>query len=296
MKQENQVPHSTTNTAALLPCPFCGKAAMDQWPNETLDASGDNCVRCAWCHGAAPMNTWNRRALTQQQGGEQEAGDGDRQARELWARELRAKGMVCEAVGVTYGPWDQKEDAAIRAISAALRSKQPAASEGDGIRVERAEYFSPTEGGHFLRVVYRWPHNGKLLRHTQFVELHSKDQVEHLIVLLNTSKQAAGEAVPIGWFTDDHLTDRSATTYDKTVADRWVAKGWPITPIYTTPPRHPADEDAEQLSKSDKDYILRTQNLLLGFMLDCNAIGAKEAGVNLARSMKEKAALQAGTP
>lgn len=41
-------------------------------------------------------------------------------ARELWARELRAKGMVCEAVGVTYGPWDQKEDSAIRALVAAL--------------------------------------------------------------------------------------------------------------------------------------------------------------------------------
>jgi len=56
-----------------------------------------------------------------------------------------------------------------------------------------------------------------------------------------TALQSSGGEV-VGWYTDDHLTDRSATTYDKTVADRWVAKGWPITPIYTTPPRHPADE------------------------------------------------------
>lgn len=64
---------------------------------------------------------------------------------------------------------------------------QPSVGGEVGTRVERAEYFSPTEGGHFLRVVYRWPHNGELLRHTQFVELRSKDQVEHLIALLLTS-------------------------------------------------------------------------------------------------------------
>ncbi|RRU90009.1 hypothetical protein EGJ24_01155 [Stenotrophomonas maltophilia] len=40
---------------------------------------------------------------------------------------------------------------------------------------------------------------------------------------------------PIGWFTDDHLTDRSATTYDRTVADRWRAKGWPVSPLYAAP-------------------------------------------------------------
>ena len=48
-----------------------------------------------------------------------------------------------------------------------------------------------------------------------------------------------GEAV--GWHTDDHLTDKSATTYDPEVAKRWRAKGWPVTPLYT----HPADQVAE---------------------------------------------------
>ncbi|MBA0419527.1 hypothetical protein D7Y22_00935 [Stenotrophomonas maltophilia] len=46
-------------------------------------------------------------------------------------------------------------------------------------------------------------------------------------------RQPVGE--PIGWFTDDHLTDRSATTYDRTVADRWRAKGWPVSPLYAAP-------------------------------------------------------------
>ena len=48
-----------------------------------------------------------------------------------------------------------------------------------------------------------------------------------------------GEAV--GWHTDDHLTDKSATTYDPEVAKRWRAKGWPVTPLYT----HPADQVAD---------------------------------------------------
>lgn len=39
-------------------------------------------------------------------------------------------------------------------------------------------------------------------------------------------------ATPIGWFTDDHLTDKSATTYDKAVANRWCEKGWPVQALY----------------------------------------------------------------
>ena len=41
-----------------------------------------------------------------------------------------------------------------------------------------------------------------------------------------------GEAV--AWHTDDHLTDKSATTYDREVAERWRAKGWPVTPLHYT--------------------------------------------------------------
>ena len=48
-------------TGDLLPCPFCGKSNQDRYPCEWLDGSGANVIRCAWCHGAAPMNVWNRR-------------------------------------------------------------------------------------------------------------------------------------------------------------------------------------------------------------------------------------------
>lgn len=46
----------------LLPCPFCGNSDTDKFPCEWLDWSGGNVIRCAWCHGAAPAKTWNRRA------------------------------------------------------------------------------------------------------------------------------------------------------------------------------------------------------------------------------------------
>ena len=46
---------------ALKPCPFCGKSDLDQWPCEFIDGSGTNVVRCAWCHGCAPIAAWNRR-------------------------------------------------------------------------------------------------------------------------------------------------------------------------------------------------------------------------------------------
>ena len=37
-----------------------------------------------------------------------------------------------------------------------------------------------------------------------------------------------GDEKVVAWYTDDHLTDKSATTYDPAVADRWRAKGWPV--------------------------------------------------------------------
>ena len=40
---------------------------------------------------------------------------------------------------------------------------------------------------------------------------------------------------PIGWYTDDYLTDKSSTTYDWGVAERWETKGWPLFPLYAAP-------------------------------------------------------------
>lgn len=54
-------------------------------------------------------------------------------------------------------------------------------------------------------------------------------------------------AQAVAWHTDDHLTDKSATTYDPVVAERWRTKGWPVTPHYLAPqpPSIPEPSDAE---------------------------------------------------
>ena len=49
--------------------------------------------------------------------------------------------------------------------------------------------------------------------------------------------QRQTEQEPVAWHTEDHLTDRSATTYSKDMADKWEAKGWPVTPLYASPPQ-----------------------------------------------------------
>ena len=61
----------------LHDCPFCGsKGPFDQYPCEWLDGTGHNVIRCAMCHGAAPMTTWNRRTHATQI--EQDARDAER--------------------------------------------------------------------------------------------------------------------------------------------------------------------------------------------------------------------------
>ena len=62
---------------------------------------------------------------------------------------------------------------------------------------------------------------------TQHYPLH-----EELRALLSAPSPAGVDGLEvIGWYTEDHLDDKSATTYSREVADRWLAKGWPITGI-----------------------------------------------------------------
>lgn len=62
-----------------------------------------------------------------------------------------------------------------------------------------------------------------------------RDNSEIVIDCSICSAAPVVERQAIGWFTEDHLTDKSATTYDATVAQRWHAKGWPVSPLYTSP-------------------------------------------------------------
>jgi hypothetical protein len=52
---------------------------------------------------------------------------------------------------------------------------------------------------------------------------------------LRTAIAQAAKQEPVAWFTEDHREDKSATTYSKKMAERWKEKGWPVTPLYTTP-------------------------------------------------------------
>lgn len=64
----------------------------------------------------------------------------------------------------------------------------------------------------------------------------------------------AVQVEPVGWYTEDHLDDKSATTYNAEVAQRWCAKGWPVTPLYTAP--QPAEQpDVTQLVEALEELI-----------------------------------------
>lgn len=102
-----------------------------------------------------------------------------------------------------------------------------------------------------------------------------------------------GEAVPVAWFTEDYLTDRSATTYDPVVAERWRAKGWPVSPLFAHPQpaelsegsgddgfpkvlvsqefKHQAEYDAKELSAVEN--LLR--NNQIGLSGSCSEMVAK---------------------
>lgn len=72
------------------------------------------------------------------------------------------------------------------------------------------------------------------------------------------TEQHQGE--PAAWFTDDHLTDKSATTWDRDTAERWRAKGWPVSQLYTH--ADPGEVEALRgayLRAGEREHELRTE-------------------------------------
>ncbi len=69
------------------------------------------------------------------------------------------------------------------------------------------------------------------------------------VVKQNLTTQPAAAQEAVAWFTDDHLSDKSATTYDPSVAERWRKKGWPVTALYAAPVTA-APVDAEELARN----------------------------------------------
>ena len=74
------------------------------------------------------------------------------------------------------------------------------------------------------------------------------------IPLFTKEVLAQPEQEPVAWHTEDHLTDRSATTYSKDMVYRWECKGWPVTPLYATPPQRTWVGLTEQERNDIEDY------------------------------------------
>jgi len=55
------------------------------------------------------------------------------------------------------------------------------------------------------------------------------------------------EQEPVAWHTEDHLTDRSATTYRKDMVYSWECKGWPVTPLFTSPPKRQLESTTDMM-------------------------------------------------
>ncbi len=61
------------------------------------------------------------------------------------------------------------------------------------------------------------------------LETAEREKANLRALLSKLRAPVAGEAC--AWFTEDHLTDKSATTWDRAVAERWREKGWPVRPL-----------------------------------------------------------------
>ena len=81
---------------------------------------------------------------------------------------------------------------------------------------------------------------------------------------------------PVAWFTEDYKEDKSATTYSKEMAKRWKEKGWPVKPLYTTPPQ--------------REWQGLTEQEVGGIMEDLNAYGTRldEFARAIEAKLKEK--------
>jgi hypothetical protein len=87
---------------------------------------------------------------------------------------------------------------------------------------------------------------------------------------LRAELAALREQVPVAWFTEDHLTDKSATTYSHVVAVRWEVKGWPVSELYAAPvakqvvyacPRCGTGMQADPDSKPVKPQVVMPERL-----------------------------------
>jgi hypothetical protein len=77
--------------------------------------------------------------------------------------------------------------------------------------------------------------NQQLAAHCRDVIANPQDHQDWVVDMARLAL-ASLEAKPIAWFTDDAENDRSATTYDPKMADRWRNKPWFVGELYAAPP------------------------------------------------------------
>lgn len=83
--------------------------------------------------------------------------------------------------------------------------------------------------------------------------------------IVGSAQPAQQEAEPVAWLADEDKNDPSATTYDADVAERWLKKGWKVTPLYT----HPTPAPAVPVEVGHRSLLANAQALL-----DIDATGA----------------------
>lgn len=108
----------------------------------------------------------------------------------------------------------------------------------------------------------------------EIARLRAKVEVEIAAENVNGMRYSG----PIGWVTEDYLTDKSATTYDASVADRWRAKGWPVTAIVLH-----SDHEAEVARLTEE---IEGSDRLIRLLTDKDE--AMEAGIARLRAEVEK--------
>ena len=80
-----------------------------------------------------------------------------------------------------------------------------------------------------------------------------KDTIAQQAQMIEHLRGGLIQGAPIAWCTEDHLTDKSATTYDSAMAERWRAKGWPVKPLYDKPSEHPSGFTGVDMADSSAD-------------------------------------------
>lgn len=187
------------------------------------------------------MTTDNKTLADVQPGGRVRLGDKaelDRLEFQAWAREL----LPCPFCGnsAEFVPYkDNGLTLKCKSMGCIQRNQRTLRYGIDWLRTSMAEHWNtralsaqPSPGGQ----------DGLVQEALEYFERAGNAGDRQYVAAIRAAlaaRQPVGE--PIGWYTDDHLTDRSATTYDRTVAERWRAKGWPVSPLYAAPPAQAVD-------------------------------------------------------